>query len=238
MLLTSPEVVAAYHDRYATARSIIASSMAGRPVVRPPHLVCLGTTSLYGAGSSQYNRVVIPCEQVGGHPNEEVRYIRLGETVGFGTGQFGTMTVQALTQVIQQSENGLRVNSIFSEGVNPRLRKVRDGLDTLGFPSDSLLVHGSSRIVYGIPLARNFREYLLDFDERPSYFLPTDDPQEVTHRIVNWWANRWLAKRIQNDEILARVAQHSLVYPIRHGARVPMTSADPDQLQLFDEVED
>ena len=66
MLLVSPEVVAAYRNRYKDAQSIIASSMAGRPVVRSPRLVCLTTTSLYGAGSSQYNRIAIPCEKAGG----------------------------------------------------------------------------------------------------------------------------------------------------------------------------
>ncbi len=130
------------------------------------------------------------------------------------------------------------MNSIFGEGVNPRLRKVRDGLDTLGFPSDQLLVHGSPRLVYGIPLARNFSEYLLGIDEQPDYYLPIKDPKTATRQIVDWWAERWLAPRIQRDEVLARVAQHTLVYPIRHGARVSLTSEDPDQLLLFDEAED
>ena len=237
MILTSPEVIKAYHDRYATAPSIIASSMAGRPVIRPPHLVCLSTTSLYGVGSSQYNRIVIPCEKVGGLPDEHIRYVHLGETMGFGTGQFGLNTVQELTKLIEQSENGQRVNSIFGEGVNPRLRKVRDGLDELGFSSDHLLVHGSSRLVYGIPIARNFREYLLGIDEKPAYYLPAKDPQAITTQIVHWWAERWLTPRIQKDDVLARVAQHTLVYPIRHGARIPLVPEDPDQLLLFDEAE-
>lgn len=105
-------------------------------------------------------------------------------------GQFGTITVQELTRLIEQSENGLRVNSVFGEGVNPRLRKVRDGLDTLGFPSDSLLVHGSPRIVYGIPLARNFRQYLLGIDEKPAYYLSVKDPKAVIRQIFHWWAER------------------------------------------------
>jgi hypothetical protein len=51
-------------------------------------------------------------------------------------------------------------------------------------------------------------------------------------------ANRWLTERIQSDEVLARVAQHTLVHPIRHGARVPFVSEDLDQLPLFDEAGD
>ena len=60
MLLTGPEVVQAYNARYAKACSMIASSIAGKAVVRKPNLVWLGTTSLYGVGSSQYNRIVLP----------------------------------------------------------------------------------------------------------------------------------------------------------------------------------
>ena len=137
--------------------------------------------------------------------------------------------------MLEQSANGQRVNSVFGEGVNPRLRKVRDGLDALGFLSDQLLVHGSPRLVYGIPLARNFRECLLGIDEQPAYYLPTKNPKAVTRQIIDWWAERWLARRIQHDEVLVRVAEHTLVHPIRHGARVPLVSPDPDQWPLFDE---
>ena len=51
MLLSSPEVVTAYRKRYQNARSVIASSLAGRPIVRSSDLVLLCTTSLYGVGS-------------------------------------------------------------------------------------------------------------------------------------------------------------------------------------------
>jgi hypothetical protein len=66
MLATSPEVIQAYRQRYGKAESEIASSIAARPIVRPADLVYLGTTSLYGVGSSQYNRVRIPAERLGG----------------------------------------------------------------------------------------------------------------------------------------------------------------------------
>ena len=63
MLATSPEVVHHYRRRYARAESEIASSVAGRPIVRTSKLVLLGTTSLYGVGSSQYNRIKIPARR-------------------------------------------------------------------------------------------------------------------------------------------------------------------------------
>src|SRR5262249_34831991 len=54
MLLTSPELVQAYHRKYADRPVIITSAMAGRPITRPLHLAALCTTSLYGVALSQY----------------------------------------------------------------------------------------------------------------------------------------------------------------------------------------
>ena len=71
MLAASPEIVVEYRHRYSAAQSEIASSMAGRPIVRTPVLVLLGTTSLYGVGSSQYNRIEIPCDRIGGTAGEQ-----------------------------------------------------------------------------------------------------------------------------------------------------------------------
>src|SRR5262249_48596434 len=123
MLAASPEIVAEYRRRYSTAESEIASSMAGRAIIRTPALVLLGTTSLYGVGSSQYNRVRIPCDRIGGATGEEIRYQALGRSEAFGTSQYSEEKVDALTDLVQQSTDGERVNSIFGEGVSPKLRK-------------------------------------------------------------------------------------------------------------------
>ena len=100
MLTTSPEVVLQYRHRYADAESEIASSMAGRAIVRTPTLVLLGTTSLYGVGSSQYNRVKIPCDRLGGSPTDAIRYEELGRSEAFGTSQYSDETIQALADLI------------------------------------------------------------------------------------------------------------------------------------------
>ena len=60
MLLCSPEVIKFYSAKYAKKASIIASSMKAAAVKRRHNLVLLCTTSLYGVGSSQYNRVKYP----------------------------------------------------------------------------------------------------------------------------------------------------------------------------------
>lgn len=222
MLAASPEVVEAYRERYKSAKSIIASSLAGRPIVREPSLVFLGTTSLYGSEPTQYTRLHMPSEEVGGLPGDVVRYRLLGHTLGFGTFQFSDETVDALQTALSQSKQGQRVNSIFGEGASPRLRKIRDGLDLLNLPSDLLLRHGASRLVYGVALIRNLKRYLLGQDVKPEYLFPMEDPAESTQRISEWWATRWLAKRVQHPGILEKVAGERLTYPIRHGARVPV----------------
>lgn len=236
MLAASPEVVTAYRDKYLEQESVIASSMAGRPIVRPSRLVFLGTTSLYGVGSSQYNRLRIPADRIGGKSGERLEYLEIGKSESYGTSHFSSDTVDAFVELVQQSSNGQRVNSIFGEGVSPKLRKIRDGLDALNFPADTLLQHGRQRIVYGVPLVRNLREYLLGMDEEPDYIFDLAAPEKCTLEIACWWIERWLSRRIESDDVLARVEQHTLVRPIRHGARVVLPRVDDGQMSLFEDL--
>ena len=235
MLAASPEVVTAYRKKYLAQESEIASSMAGRPIVRRSELVFLGTTSLYGIGSSQYNRLRMPAERIGGKKGEQLAFLELGKSDAYGTSQFSSETVRALVSLVQQSSNGQRVNSIFGEGVSPKLRKIRDGLDALNLPADILLQHGRQRIVYGVPVVRNLREFLLGMDDEPEYFFGMIEPERSTEEIGRWWTERWLRKRIESDDVLARVEQHTLVRPIRHGARVVLPDIDDGQATLFEE---
>jgi len=225
-LAASSEVINAYSARYADGASVIASSLAGRRIFRPSHLVFLGTTSLYGTEPTQYTRIAVPCEALSGKAGERVRYRLLGRTEGFGTLQFSDDTVDALSTLKAQAGGGQRVHSIFGEGVNPRLRKVRDGLDCLGLSSDDLLVHGSPRLVYGVALARNFQRYLLGLDDEPDYLFPVGPGNDNAGAIAAWWVERWLSNRVRHDGVLSEVARHTLKYPVRHGARVVIPADD------------
>jgi hypothetical protein len=232
MLSTSPEVVLAYKRRYARAESEIASSMAGRPIIRSPRLVMLTTTSLYGIGSSQYNRVRIPCERLGGAVGAEIRFNELGLSEAFGTSQYLEDTVDALTELVRVSENGVRVNSIFGEGSSPKMRKVRQGLEILNLRPEILLRHHRRRVVYAISLVRNLGAHLLGIDERPDYLVPIKDGVDATQAIGQWWRTRWLYNRIESDDVLAEVRRHSLVRPIRHGARVSRGEEHPGSVAV------
>src|SRR5206468_3304984 len=111
--------------------SVIASSMKGEAVRRPPRLVLLGTSSLYGVGSSQYNRVKVPCSEVGGRAGGVLEYRRLGLSKGYGSFHFSGTTIGLIDVLLARRDGGRRVNSLFGEGVNPLLRKIREGLESL-----------------------------------------------------------------------------------------------------------
>ncbi len=234
LLMASPQAVSTYNQRYKNTASVIASSMAGRPIYRTPRLVLLGTTSLYGIGSSQYNRLRVPAEAAGGRPGEELAFVPLGQTVGFGSFHFSRDTMQTLEIILAREKHGRRVNSIFGEGVNPKLRKVRAALDLLGLPSEILLQHGSPRLIYAVPLARNFRPVLFGRARRPMPIIPNE--RGATERIVEFWRQRWLTKRIGNRAILETVATHTLTYPIRHGARAVLPPVPNEEELGFGEI--
>jgi hypothetical protein len=234
LLAASPEVIQEYRQRYGAAESEIASSMAGRPIVRPAALVFLGTTSLYGVGSSQYNRLSIPAERLGGRRGEEIRFTELGRSQSFGTSQYSSRTIAALIDLVHHANGGQRVNSIFGEGVSPKLRKVRRGLEVLQFPPEHLLRHGRRRIVYGVTAVRNAREMLLGMDESPDYLFSRWG-SDATNAIADWWRERWLSHRIEQERVLEQVESHTLVRPIRHGARVDLPREALDQMTFSDD---
>jgi hypothetical protein len=231
MLATSPEVVNHYRRRYVRAESEIASSVAGRSIVRASKLVLLGTTSLYGVGSSQYNRVRIPAEPLGGAAADVIRYEELGHSEAFGTSQYSDETVGALVDLVQQSD-AQRVNSIFGEGVSPKLRKVRQALDMLNMPSGMLLRHHRPRVVYAVSLVRNLADYLIGLAKQPDYILPANDVPASTAAICAWWGERWVRHRVTSDEVLVEVARHTRVHPVTHGARVPHQRSSAQQVMF------
>jgi hypothetical protein len=139
-----------------------------------------------------------------------------------------------LSQLLAQSKQGQRVHSIFGEGANPRLRKLRDGLDELGLPTDELLMHGTPRVTYVVRLIENLQMYLLGIETRPKYYLPKKGAKRISERIARWWIERWVSKRVLREDVRARIAQQTLINPIRHGARVELPRMDSDQRLLFE----
>jgi len=223
-LAVSPPVVAAYREKYARP-SEIASAIAGRPILREARLSFIGTTSLYGTGSSQYNRLFWPANVVGKNSDVRLGFHELGRSRSFGTSHFSDATVEALMRLSEQRGSLVRVNSLFGEGVSPRLRKVRLGLAALGWPANEFLKHGRERILYGVPLVDNLRDYSLGVDSKPQYLFDAALENADT-RITRWWLDRWGKPRAAQEAVRALMRSHQLVRPIRHGARVSIPLDD------------
>jgi hypothetical protein len=230
LLASGPTVLRSYLERY-NRPSEIASSIAGRAVVKDARLAYIGTTSLYGSGSSQYNRLFLPTEILGGDSRTKFGYHRIGMSRSYGTSQFSGETVASLMRLDEVFGKASRVNSIFGEGVNPRMRKVRSGLDVLGWPGDALLKHGRQRIVYGCPLVSNLAEFSIGLDPDPKYLLDPSIRDDV-ERLTQWWFGRWASKRLSKIQVVDSVNSHTLVHPRRHGAIVPSVS-NSDTETLF-----
>ncbi|MBC9937033.1 MULTISPECIES: Druantia anti-phage system protein DruA [unclassified Leucobacter] len=219
-LAVSPRVLSAYRAKYARP-SEIASAMAGRAIERESRLSLISTTSLYGSGSSQYNRLFWPTTVMGGENEKKMGFLELGRSRSFGTSHFSNETVNALVRASQISGSSVRVNGIFGEGVSPRLRKVRLGLAALGWPANDLLKHGRERILYGVPLVENLRDYSIGLDTEPEYLIDSD-LNDADERVSAWWLERWATKRAAQPAVQDSMRANHLVRPVRHGARVQL----------------
>jgi hypothetical protein len=211
LLMISPQVVADYRERYGRQKSDIASRMKGETVVRPAELVFVGTTSLYEAGSSQYNRLRLPAGLLG--PDmPEVRWRKLGKTGGYGTLHISDETIAFMEECLPEDQRAsLYVNHVFGEGASPKLRTVRHALSHLmtldqSEISTELTRHAMPRLVYGALLATNGTAYLHDAQTSPQYyFAASEDAAIQTKAIIDYWRTRWLMPRVRQDAILARL---------------------------------
>jgi hypothetical protein len=236
LLSVSPTVVCTYKNRYQRSASVIASSMAGRRIIRKSGLVYVGTTSLYGVRPNQYERASVPGRVVGAHSVARFGFKFIGDTQGYGTSQFGESTKDALERLTSMARNGKGVNNVFGEGANPRLRALREGISVLGLPKE-LLVHGMSKAVYGVSMLerQDLCDYLLGLISRPKYVFSTDAVRSDVSSISAYWFSRWVSPRAEREDVLDKIRTHNLIYPIRHGARLSLPDADVDQLEFFRE---
>lgn len=223
-LAVSPTVLQAYHAKYARP-SEIASSIAGRAIIRESRLAYVGTTSLYSTGSSQYNRLFWPAEVMGGEAKARMGFHPIGRSRSFGTSHFSDPTISAFVRLGAMEGSGVRVNGLFGEGVSPRLRKVRLGLTALGWPANDLMKHGRQRLIYGVPLVSNLRKFSLGIDPAPQWLLDVD-AKDTDASVGQWWLDRWGLRRAASDEVRRKIGGQTLSRPITHDARVTLPLLD------------
>src|SRR5690606_5393854 len=108
-------------------------------------------------------------------------YERVGTTDSFGTVQFASDTAESLTTVARLANSNQRiVNNLFGEGMSPKLRSLRMGLEALGLDPDEYLRHHSPRLLYAASLATNSDDVLLGLTRRPEYVLGSRGGAQVT----------------------------------------------------------
>ena len=187
--------------------TIIRSQLKNARVVPDNTLVWLGTTSLFSHGSSQYQRLRLPAGIIA--PDQpEIRYAYLGDTTGYGTVQFADDTVRALDGVLRRRRGYRDVNGIFGEGASPRLRKLRSGLDAIGFRADLSMLHHQERRIYGVPLFAGAGAYLCGLEsDLPDYIAGPDAYADATERIAEFWRRRWLSSRLQHGASWAALGE-------------------------------
>lgn len=198
LLLLSPEVADDYRKRYGTRASIISSQLKNARRTKSCTLAWLNTTSLYSLGSSQYERLRLPAGTLA--PDQpELRYQHVGDTEGYGTVQFSESTVLAVQAALEEKHQYKSVNSIFGEGFSPKFRKMRDGMDTLGFNSTVLMRHDQPRRMYAVPMWQGADAFLRgEPNDVPSYVADPSKFRDCTQKIVDFWRVRWLASRLNH----------------------------------------
>ena len=179
-MLASNEVREIYSAKYKNKVTNISKRKANR-------LACIFTTSLYGK-SSQYNRIRF---------DGRLLYVPIGRTKGYGTLHLTNETFDAMRELI--NARNILVTNRFGDGPVWRMRVIRTACEMLRIDPD-FLRHSFQRNIYAIPLARNFKLFLQGVQTRLNYF---DYPMSS---LVEFWRERWLARRKTNPEVVARVA--------------------------------
>src|SRR5208282_2155824 len=196
LLCFSPQIAADYKDRYGGEPTIIRSHMANRFIPADSRLAAFVTTSLYAVGASQYERVRLPAGIIASD-QPELRIRRVGESSGFGTVHFSPETVIDIEEFVRAQREYTDINSVFGEGPSPKLRKLRAGLDLLGFSASELLKHHQVRLVYALEFWPGATEFLrFGRGEVPAWVSEPHRFRDATGRIADFWRRRWLAKRL------------------------------------------
>jgi hypothetical protein len=198
LLMTSREVRRCYAKRYGAQTSEIASQLAGRPICRSAELKSLTTTSLYGIGSSQYNRLKLRAKDVPGL-DYDIAWAELESTEGFTVTHVSRSTVDYMRTLARAVYGTRRINSVFGEGSSPRTRQIREGLNLIGINNEHVLKHSLKRRVYACELFPGAREALTGFGKASPSAGPT------AAALCRGWIVRWVARRTRQPEVVERL---------------------------------
>lgn len=226
LAMTSREARNAYASRYEGQVSEIASQMAGRPVSRLAELKILTTTSLYGLGSSQYNRLKLHKQRFP-KLNGDIVWEELEPTEGFTITHISKTTSRFMRELGELHYGTRRVNSVFGEGSSPRTRQIREGLNLVGINNDQLLKHSMKRRAYAVELYPGAKQALLGVARG------SPNKGNTLSTITDAWIRRWLIGRIDRPQVIEAMASsnaESVVDAMKD--RASSAAAEPDELDV------
>lgn len=201
LIMASQEVREAYKKRYSNQPSEIASQIAGRKLVRNSELKVVTTTSLYGVGSSQYNRLKLSAENHS-HLKNDVKWEELAMSEGFSVTHVSFETVERMRALAKKVYGRRRINSVFGEGSSPRTRQIRSGLNLIGISDEGPLTHAVGRRVYACELYPGARRTLIGLTGN-SRKLRSHSIKDLTKA----WLERWVLNRIKREETLEAISE-------------------------------
>ena len=198
-LMGSREVQDVYERKYLGKEGVI-SQKPNRA-----RLALLTTTSALGR-SSLYNRLAVP----GG-----VRFVRIGETKGFGHFHISGDIFNALRTYLEEQGHPYANGHRFGMGPNWKIRVIRAALDRLGVEGNGILQHGIKREVYAAPLADNFRSVLLGRQkDLQSKALSASE-------ISSYCLRRWIVPRAARDKTYLGFSGRSVLSTLQNGGPGP-----------------
>ncbi|WP_418152431.1 Druantia anti-phage system protein DruA [Litorimonas sp. RW-G-Af-16] len=201
LIMASQEIRDAYKDRYSNQPSEIASQIAGRKLIRNSELKVVTTTSLYGVGSSQYNRLKLPAKNHESLKND-IRWEELEMSEGFSVTHVSLKTVELMRKLAIKEYGRRRINSVFGEGSSPRTRQIRSGLNLIGISDEGPLRHAVGRRVYACELYPGARRTLIGLTGN-SRKLRSQSIKNITTA----WLERWVVQRIKRQETLDSISE-------------------------------
>jgi DNA-directed RNA polymerase delta subunit len=174
MVATTNEVRKIISTKYFSSKTII------RNENKNSELVLLTTGSALGR-SSIYARIKF---------HDRLLYQPIGLSVGWGHFHLNNGLFDSMRRYLELTEPKMASLNRFGQGPNWKIRTARYCLSKLGLPV-KLLKHGIQREIYGIPLAKNFAEYLRgETEEIDPISLPFN-------KITDFWRKRWLLDRAE-----------------------------------------
>lgn len=180
-LVASREINERFTQKYLGRIGIISEKR------RVSRLVLVTTTSALGR-SSVYNRLKI---------NGSLLFRPIGFTQGFGHFHIPEDVFELMVKVLAKRKHPYadpeKQGYRFGGGPNWRLRVIRAALGRLGL-SQEMLQHGIGREVFGVPLAENWREFLMGTQKRANLNLLT------VKEISDYCRSRWIIPRAQRVE--------------------------------------